>query len=108
MAAEDAVRVSRTQGSLTADLAYSRELGQAAISVAGLPPAPEGKDYQLWYVGTDEIARSAGLLTAGSDGRGELLLEGDASAAAAVGMTLEPAGGSQQPTTEPIVVLSLT
>ena len=108
VAAEDAVRVSRTQGPLTADLAYSRELGQAAISVAGLPPAPEGKDYQLWYVGTDEIARSAGLLTAGSDGRGELLLEGDANAAAAVGMTLEPAGGSRQPTTEPIVVLSLT
>ena len=108
VAAEDAVRVSRTQGSLTADLAYSRDLGQAAISVAGLPPAPEGKDYQLWYVGADETARSAGLLTAGSDGRGELLLEGDANAAAAVGMTLEPAGGSRQPTTEPIVVLSLT
>ena len=108
VAAEDATRVSRTQGSLTADLAYSRELGQAAISVAGLPPAPEGKAYQLWYVGTDEVARSAGLLTTGSDGQGELLLEGDANSAAAVGMTLEPAGGSPQPTTEPIVVLSLT
>ena len=108
VAAEDAMRVSRTQGSLIADLAYSRQLGRAAISVAGLPPAPEGKAYQLWYVGTDEVARSAGLLTAGSDGRGELLLEGDANSAAAVGMTLEPAGGSRQPTTEPIVVLPLT
>jgi anti-sigma-K factor RskA len=101
------MRVSRTQGELTAELAYSRQLGQAAVSVRGLPPAPEGKTYQLWYVGSDEVARSAGLLTTGSDGRGELLLQGDANSAAAVGMTLEPAGGSTQPTTEPLVVLAL-
>ena len=107
VAAEDAMRVSRTQGELTAELAYSRQLGQAAVSVTGLPPAPEGKTYQLWYVGSDEVARSAGLLTTGSDGRGELLLQGNANAAAAVGMTLEPAGGSSQPTTEPLVVLTL-
>ena len=107
VAAEDAMRVSRTQGALTAELAYSRQLGQAAVSVSGLPPAPEGKTYQLWYVGSDEVARSAGLLTTGSDGRGELLLQGDANSAAAVGMTLEPAGGSSQPTTEPLVVLAL-
>ena len=77
-------------------------------AVAGLPPAPGGRTYQLWYVGSDEVARSAGLLTADREGRGELLLDGDATTAAAVGMTLEPAGGSPRPTTDPIVVLALT
>ena len=76
--------------------------------VADTPPQAASNGIPTDEVGTDEIARPAGLLSAGSDGRGELLLEGDANAAAAVGMTLEPAGGSRQPTTEPIVVLSLT
>ena len=107
-AAEDVVRVRSTTGELTAEVAYSRSLGRAAFTVAGLTPAPEGRTYQLWYVGTDEVARSAGLLTGDRDGRGELLLDGNANSAAAVGMTLEPAGGSPRPTTDPIVVLALT
>jgi anti-sigma-K factor RskA len=107
VSAADAVRVSSTKGELNAEVAYSRQLGRAAITVQGLPPAPDGKTYQLWYVGADEIARSAGLLTPTADGRGSMVLEGDPNAAAAVGMTLEPAGGSPQPTTDPLVVLAL-
>ena len=106
-AAADAMRVTSTKGQLNAEVAYSRQLGQAAITVAGLPPAPDGKTYQLWFVGADEIARSAGLLTPGEDGRGSMVLDGDPNAAAAVGLTLEPAGGSTRPTTDPLVVLAL-
>jgi hypothetical protein len=69
--------------------------------------APEGKTYQLWFVGSDGVARSAGLLTPDADRRGSMVLEGDPSAAAAVGMTVEPAGGSTAPTTDPLVVLAL-
>ena len=69
--------------------------------------AKDGKTYQLWFVGADEIARSAGLLTPGEDGRGSMVLDGDPNAAAAVGLTLEPAGGSTRPTTDPLVVLAL-
>lgn len=106
-AAADAMSVTSTKGQLNAEVAYSRQLGQAAITVAGLPPAPEGKTYQLWFVGADEIARSAGLLTPSEDGRGSMLLDGDPNSAAAVGLTLEPAGGSPAPTTDPLVVLAL-
>ena len=105
--AADAVRVSSSKGELNAEVAYSRQLGRAAITVAGLPPAPEGKTYQLWFVGSDGVARSAGLLTPDEDRRGSMVLEGDPSAAAAVGMTVEPAGGSTAPTTDPLVVLAL-
>lgn len=105
--AADAVRVSSSKGELNAEVAYSRQLGRAAITVAGLPPAPEGKTYQLWFVGSDGVARSAGLLTPDADRRGSMVLEGDPSAAAAVGMTVEPAGGSTAPTSDPLVVLAL-
>jgi anti-sigma-K factor RskA len=108
VAAEDAKRVSASAGSLRAEVAYSQGLRQGVIMLTGLPPAPDGKTYQLWYVGTDEVPRSAGLVREGSGGRTEVLLQGDPSAAAAIGMTLEPAGGSTRPTTEPLVVLPLT
>jgi hypothetical protein len=35
-----------------------------------------------------------------------LLLDGDAATATAVGITVEPAGGSPEPTSEPIAVFS--
>jgi len=107
VAASDAMRVTSSKGGMTAEVAYSRQLGKAAIDVTGLPPAPDGKTYQLWYVGPDQVARSAGLLDADADGHGSLLLQGDANAAAAVGMTVEPEGGSAQPTTDPVVVIAL-
>ena len=106
-AAADAMKVSSTKGSVTTEVVYSKQLGKAAISVTGLPPAPDGKTYQTWYIGADGTATSAGLLTPDADGRGSLLLQGDPSAAANVGVTLEPAGGSAQPTTDPLVVLAL-
>lgn len=108
VSAADAARVSQTKGSMTAELAYSRRLGKGAITVEGLPPAPSGKAYQLWYVGADGVARSAGLMTADARGRGSMLLQGDPGKAAAVGMTVEPAGGSPRPTTDPLVVLALS
>ena len=107
VSASDATRVTSSKGALTAEVAYSRQLGKGAITVNGLPPAPDGKTYQLWYVGADGIARSAGLMEADSDGRGTRVLEGNPNDAAAVGMTVEPAGGSQAPTTDPLVVLAL-
>lgn len=49
-------------------------------------------------------AHSAGLF----DGRGTstaFLLDGELAAGVAVGVTVEPAGGSEAPTTEPILVV---
>lgn len=106
--AQDAATVTRTEGGLTATLAYSRDLDRSAISVTGLPPAPSGRTYQLWYLPAGAAPRPAGFLRSGADGRGSALLEGGLGGATGVGVTVEPAGGSPAPTTDPVLVLTLS
>lgn len=82
--------------------------GQAVVQLPGNFAAPQsGQVYQAWFVGPDGAARSAGLLTAETVAEGRSLLEGSPDGAVAVGLTVEPAGGSTQPTTEPFVVVPL-
>jgi anti-sigma-K factor RskA len=106
-AAADAQKVGSTKGGVTTEVVYSKQLGKAAISVTGLPPAPDGKTYQLWYVGAGGTITSAGLFAVDADGRGQALLAGQAAPTDKVAVSVEPAGGSTQPTTDPLVVLPL-
>ena len=71
------------------------------FSVTDLPQAGSAEDYQLWLVEGEEMV-SAGVFDA-RDGSAALLVE--ASGSAGVAVTLEPAGGSPQPTSDPLVVL---
>ncbi len=106
-AAADATTVRNTQGGVTTQVAYSKQLGKAAISVKGLPPAPDGKTYQVWYVGAGGTITSAGLFGVDADGSGQALLAGEATPTDKVAVSVEPAGGSAQPTTDPLVVIPL-
>jgi anti-sigma-K factor RskA len=69
------------------------------VVTAELPPAPEGKVYQLWCV-TPTAKISAGLIKPDRSGHGFSVLSFPSSAAplAAAAITLEPEGGSEQPT----------
>lgn len=75
------------------------------VVTADLPPAPSGKVYQLWFV-TADAKVSAGLIE--PDDRGHAFavvnLPSDIEKVEAAAITLEPKGGSQQPTM-PIYVL---
>ena len=66
---------------------------------AKLPPPPEGKVYQLWLVKPDAKI-SAGLLDVDRNGNGFKVLDvpSDVNDRDAVAITLEPQGGSAQPT----------
>ena len=70
-----------------------------------MPDAPAGKVYQTWFKVGDEY-RSAGVVPTGSNQT--VVLDGDARQAQAVGITVEPTGGSAQPTTAPIALLQIT
>ncbi|MGW6820730.1 anti-sigma factor [Streptomyces sp. NPDC055005] len=86
----------------TATLVTSRERGRAVVITDRLAPAPQGRTYQLWFSDGGTM-RPAGHL----DHSGAVLLTGDIGAATAVGVTLEPAGGSPRPTGSPLLLLSL-
>lgn len=72
------------------------------IMVKGLPPAPDGKAYQLWYVDEDGM-RSAGMLE--EDGQGMLtgMVKG-MSGATQLGITMEPDTGMPEPSKDPMKV----
>ncbi|MWB99471.1 anti-sigma factor [Agromyces seonyuensis] len=86
------------------ELVWSEEDGSAAVRVESLPAPAEGSTYELWFIGGDG-ARSAGTFEPASDGSAWRVLEGEMSAGDVVGVTVEPDGGSVQPTTDPIAVL---
>ncbi|MGW2562221.1 anti-sigma factor [Streptomyces sp. NPDC001514] len=90
-------------GGATGTVAVSRERDGAVFLASGLPRAGAGKVYQLWFADGGTM-RPAGLLD--SSGSPEaLLMDGPVGRATAMGVTVEPAGGSPAPTSEPLAVL---
>lgn len=83
-----------------ATLLVSRQRGEALFVSGGLPDPGAGREYQLW------LMRDGAPVPDVHFPGGELRtwLEGDVADAAAVAMTVEPAGGSRTPT--PPVVAS--
>jgi anti-sigma-K factor RskA len=73
--------------------------GNRWVVSADLPPAPAGKVYQLWFV-TPQAKISAGLIRPDRNGHGFSILKypPDIGPVAAAAITLEPDGGSEQPT----------
>lgn len=105
--APDAQRVERQVGPATATIVRSRSLGQAVIVADRMGEAPQGKDYQLWFQDNAGAMHSAGLMPHRSAERVSVVLQGDAATATGVGITLEPAGGSPEPTSAPLVLFPL-
>lgn len=77
----------------------------AVLVVTGLPPLEAGKTYQVWLIGGAPV--SAGLLTVDANGQGVLIITSQESIGSfkSLGISVEPEGGSPQPTGD-IVVLS--
>ncbi len=75
--------------------------GTGYMVVVDLPPAPAGKTYQAWYI-IDGRPVSAGLLSADANGFGVTSISATNNAQV-IALTIEPAGGSEQPTTDPVL-----
>lgn len=107
VAASDAetVEVAGPEGS-TARIVYSASRGEGVFLADGLPALSDEQVYELWMIGADG-AVPAGLFHADDRGRVTHVMTGDLSQVAAIGVTVEPAGGSPQPTSDPIIVAEL-
>jgi anti-sigma-K factor RskA len=89
-----------------ATVVRSKSADRAVIVTEDMVSAPSGKAYELWFQTPDEDMVPAGMMPEGPDHT--MVLEGPAADAIAVGITVEPEGGSPQPTTEPIALFDLT
>ncbi|MER5895319.1 anti-sigma factor [Streptomyces sp. NPDC001876] len=93
------VETQELRGGGTATVAFSRSEDAATLAVSGLPQLPASKVYEAWFI-EDGTPVPAGLLSR-NPGRQLSLLEGPVDEATAVALSVEPAGGSPQPTTVP-------
>ncbi|MBC7590569.1 MAG: anti-sigma factor [Salinibacterium sp.] len=101
--ASDTQRVDTViDGGGSATLVWSSELGTSAFIARGLQPLPSGKTYELWYIGSDG-PRAAGTFSIDTDGAAWRVLEGAMQGGDVIGVTVEPSGGSESPTTAPVV-----
>lgn len=77
---------------------------QAAFLAAGMPTPGAGKTYELWFDDAGTM-RPAGLMDPSATDHA-VVLHGRIDNASAVGVTVEPAGGSEQPTSAPLALVT--
>lgn len=82
-----------SQGSVT----YAASCGAVMLDVTGLPDLPENQTYQLWAL-KGQQARSLDVLPDASAGQPQLVTKSTQPGENGVAITVEPAGGSAQPT----------
>ena len=82
-----------------AKLAYDQS-GHAMVMMSGLPTPPAGKEYQVWFIVADKPPMRGKTFSTDSHGKGmmEDQLPAVALKSAAFAVTLEPQGGSANPT----------
>ena len=87
-------------GSIFADPAGS----SAVLSVAGMPPLGSDSTYQVWYLPTAGGESVPGpTFTTDASGSSVVQLDPGVASFAAMGITIEPAGGSTVPSANPVM-----
>jgi anti-sigma-K factor RskA len=106
LAAPDAriQRSSTTVGGTVTAVISPRDR-EAVITTADMPAQADAKVYQLWVISAAG-ARSVGLLPGSGAGVTSPVLAAGVEPGDRLGITVEPAGGTSQPTTTPIVLLA--
>lgn len=102
----ETVAVEGPDGAI-ARVVMSASLGQAVFLTDGMPSAPENHVYELWLVHRHGPVTPAGIFDTDEHGRVTQLVSADMTTVAALAVTVEPPGGSPQPTSDPLMVVEL-
>jgi len=96
--ADDAIERPLTEGELDGlEVVYSPSRGAFVLIGTDIPVLADAQTYQLWLVG-DDGAESVGLFVPDDDGAVSERYDGRDPSGFIVGVTVEPAGGSDTPT----------
>jgi anti-sigma-K factor RskA len=88
-------------------LIYSRSEHRLVLIGRGMPTLPENQTYQLWMMTKTGEPISGGLFRPDPAGNVEVPASGDLDSVDRMGVSVEPAGGSKQPTAATVQVLKL-
>ncbi|MFD6285449.1 anti-sigma factor domain-containing protein [Streptomyces sp. NPDC060205] len=98
-------RTTKLAGGATGTVVVSDSRDRAVFLASGMTEPPRGKVYQLWF-DDDGSMRSAGLMDPAHTSQA-VLMKGAVAGASGMGVTVEPKGGSEQPTSTPLALLNL-
>jgi len=103
------VRFQATNGGNLA-VAYQPGSDQSYVFGTHLQPTPSGKQYQLWTFPPGGGAPAPGPTFDAPSGGGAVVVQvpSDVSTATQMAVTVEPEGGSAQPTSNPVFVAPIT
>ncbi len=101
------VRALTDSGAAQGRVLYFQEEGVAVITVEDLAPLPTDQTYQVWAISGDDVATGIGLFNTSASGEASTALEVDLTNAEFVAITIEPAGGSPQPTSDPVLMAQI-
>lgn len=96
-------RLTSTGG--TGAVVMSPSQQQAMFVAADLPALPEGKVYEAWTIDQGSVVPAATFSAA--EAKTTVILPREVFDARRVAVTVEPAGGSQTPTTDPVFLVSV-
>ena len=102
LAAPDAQNAAaEVEGGGQASVVASETRGEVVLVTEDLPELSADETYQLWLIAPDEIT-SAGVVDVPDTGDVTFLSAGDLGGVTTIALSVEPEGGSDQPTTTPV------
>lgn len=85
---------------------YSDRLDRGVFAGSDMPPVAGDEAYQLWIIDADGPS-PAEVFRPGGDGSAVVIVEGPLAPGVVLGLTVEPEGGSEQPTGEVLLAQEL-
>ncbi|WP_019877140.1 anti-sigma factor [Sporichthya polymorpha] len=104
--APDSQSVSAKAGEATAAVMMSRSAGAMVFMAHGLRDPGSGRTYQIWLLGPGSSVRSVGTFDTDGGDNTTRVMKGFPDQATALAVTAEPAGGSDRPTTSPVLAVN--
>lgn len=97
------VRGTAKAPNVTGQVIYFKQVNAGLLVVEGLPPLDPSQTYQVWLIQGNNPPQPAGFVTVQGT-RGQTAVQGNLATANTIAVSIEQAGGVQQPTVENIVL----